>query len=258
MAGENGPNILPVTDLALDDHGRPRPPLVASELDTLVGFLEFHRATLEWKTTGLTEAQLQRSLPPTTMTLGGLLKHLAFVEDYAPGGSSMFRSAVVTALVLAGLSLVGCASQPAAPASPSTSPSTTGPAAAATITAETFAHSDNHYLRNAADDVWCGVVTEPDGTAVVGRQVGFPIHDVPCTRGMPIYEFRAGVESDAQCTDDALFINPNAESVVLSDGQSVTIGTTTFTGERGGITLNGAPLEGGLHLSRLVGAQFAG
>ncbi len=166
--------------------------------------------------------------------------------------------AVVTALVLAGLSLVGCASQPAAPASPSTSPSTTGPAAAATITAETFAHSGNHYLRNAADDVWCGVVTEPDGTAVVGCQVGFPIHDVPCTRGMPIYEFRAGVESDAQCTDDALFINPNAESVVLSDGQSVTIGTTTFTGERGGITLSGAPLEGGLHLSRLVGAQFAG
>ena len=56
--------------------------MTAGELDTLLGFLDFHRATLAWKTRGLSDAQLHRSLPPTTMTLGGLLKHLAFVEDY--------------------------------------------------------------------------------------------------------------------------------------------------------------------------------
>lgn len=66
----------------MDEHGRPEPPGVAGELDTLTGFLEFHRATLAWKTEDLDDEQLRRSLPPTTMTLGGMLKHLAFVEDY--------------------------------------------------------------------------------------------------------------------------------------------------------------------------------
>ncbi|MGT2461516.1 DinB family protein [Sinomonas atrocyanea] len=66
----------------LDDHGRPEPPLDATEADTLLGFLDFHRATLEWKTRGLTDDQLRTTLPPSTMSLGGLLKHLALVEDH--------------------------------------------------------------------------------------------------------------------------------------------------------------------------------
>jgi uncharacterized damage-inducible protein DinB len=67
---------------ALDEQGRPEPPLAGTELETLVGFLDFQRATLAWKTGGLDEAGLRARLAPTTMTLGGLLKHLALVEDY--------------------------------------------------------------------------------------------------------------------------------------------------------------------------------
>ncbi|MBC7290577.1 MAG: DinB family protein [Actinotalea sp.] len=48
----------------------------------MLGFLDFLRATLQWKCTGLDEAGLRATLGPSTMTLGGLLKHLAYVEDY--------------------------------------------------------------------------------------------------------------------------------------------------------------------------------
>jgi uncharacterized damage-inducible protein DinB len=65
-----------------DEHGRPMPPLEAGETATLLGFLDYQRATLEWKCRGLSEDQLRVALPPTSMTLGGLLKHVAHVEDY--------------------------------------------------------------------------------------------------------------------------------------------------------------------------------
>ena len=65
-----------------DEHGRPEPPLEADEAATLLGFLDFQRATLEWKCRGLSDEQLRVALPPTSMTLGGLLKHMACVEDY--------------------------------------------------------------------------------------------------------------------------------------------------------------------------------
>ena len=52
----------------------------ADEATTLRGFLDFHRQTLLLKTAGLDAEQLSRTLPPSTMTLGGLLKHLAYVE----------------------------------------------------------------------------------------------------------------------------------------------------------------------------------
>jgi hypothetical protein len=57
------------------------PPLRADEADTLLGFLTYHRDTLRWKTSGLAAVDLHRALPPSSMTLGGLLKHLAYVED---------------------------------------------------------------------------------------------------------------------------------------------------------------------------------
>lgn len=71
-----------MTDITVDDHGRPEPPTAADEVATLLGFLEYQRATLEWKTRGLDGAGLAAHLAPTSMTLGGLLKHLAWVEDY--------------------------------------------------------------------------------------------------------------------------------------------------------------------------------
>lgn len=65
-----------------DAHGRSYPPEAAGEFDTLVGFLEFQRATIAWKTGDLDDAQLRRRLAPSQISLGGLLHHLAFVEDY--------------------------------------------------------------------------------------------------------------------------------------------------------------------------------
>jgi uncharacterized damage-inducible protein DinB len=58
------------------------PPLRGGEAESLVAFLDYHRNLLRRKTEGLTQEQLAQPLPPTTMTLGGLLKHLALVEDY--------------------------------------------------------------------------------------------------------------------------------------------------------------------------------
>jgi len=65
-----------------DDDGRPELPYAAGETETLLGFLDYQRATLAWKCRGLTDDQLRHSLHPTDMTLGGLLKHLARVEDH--------------------------------------------------------------------------------------------------------------------------------------------------------------------------------
>jgi uncharacterized damage-inducible protein DinB len=66
----------------IDDHGRPEPPLTADESGTLIGFLEYQRATLAWKCAGLDKAGLSARVAASTMTLGGMLKHLALVEDY--------------------------------------------------------------------------------------------------------------------------------------------------------------------------------
>ncbi|NKE58622.1 DinB family protein [Lentzea sp. PSKA42] len=65
----------------LDEQGRPEPPMDGDELATLTGFLEFHRATLAWKTEGLTAEQLNQTTAKSSMTLGGLIKHLAYVEQ---------------------------------------------------------------------------------------------------------------------------------------------------------------------------------
>ncbi|WP_218974641.1 DUF664 domain-containing protein [Streptomyces sp. NP160] len=64
---------------------RTDPPVAAGEAATLTGFLDFLRETVALKTDGLTTAQLHQGHPPSAMTLGGMLKHLAFVEDYWAG-----------------------------------------------------------------------------------------------------------------------------------------------------------------------------
>ncbi len=65
----------------LDEQGRPEPPLAADETATLLGFLEYQRATLAWKCSGLDAAGLRATVAASSMTLGGMLKHLAYVED---------------------------------------------------------------------------------------------------------------------------------------------------------------------------------
>jgi Protein of unknown function (DUF664) len=66
----------------VDDGGWPEPPLAGDEVATLLGSLERQRATLAWKTSGLDAEGLSRKHPPSAITLGGLLKHLALVEDH--------------------------------------------------------------------------------------------------------------------------------------------------------------------------------
>ena len=58
------------------------PPLAADEETTLTSYLAYHRDTLRKKVDGLSADQLRARLAPSTMTLGGMLKHLALVEDH--------------------------------------------------------------------------------------------------------------------------------------------------------------------------------
>jgi uncharacterized damage-inducible protein DinB len=56
------------------------PPFATDEATTLVAFLNYQRDTLRWKCAGLDAEQLSTPLPPSSLTLGGLMKHLAVVE----------------------------------------------------------------------------------------------------------------------------------------------------------------------------------
>ncbi len=60
---------------------RPEPPYVAGEREMLDSWLEFHRATLLTKCEGLTDEQLKtRSVPPSSLSLLGLVRHMTDVE----------------------------------------------------------------------------------------------------------------------------------------------------------------------------------
>lgn len=58
------------------------PPVAGDEVSTWVGSLERQRRTFAWKCGGLSAAGLTAQFGASTMTLGGLLKHLALVEDH--------------------------------------------------------------------------------------------------------------------------------------------------------------------------------
>jgi Protein of unknown function (DUF664) len=59
------------------------PPFAGTEAEHLVGALERLRVTFRWKTDGLDAAGLRAQIPTSSLTLAGLLKHLAVQEDYA-------------------------------------------------------------------------------------------------------------------------------------------------------------------------------
>jgi uncharacterized damage-inducible protein DinB len=60
---------------------RTDPPETGPELDQLTSVLDYQRETILRKTAGLTREQLAQQHPPSSLTLGGLLNHLALVED---------------------------------------------------------------------------------------------------------------------------------------------------------------------------------
>jgi uncharacterized damage-inducible protein DinB len=60
---------------------RPDPPLIADEREMLRAFLDFHRGTIAMKCEGLSDEDLRRqSMPPSTLSLLGLVRHMAEVE----------------------------------------------------------------------------------------------------------------------------------------------------------------------------------
>ncbi|ASK67192.1 mini-circle protein [Brachybacterium avium] len=67
---------------AAEADGRPEPPLLAGERETLEGFLDFLRATLLWKAAPLSDEQASRRLVGSDTTVTGMLRHLADTERY--------------------------------------------------------------------------------------------------------------------------------------------------------------------------------
>ncbi|MGW0803648.1 DinB family protein [Nonomuraea sp. NPDC002799] len=60
---------------------RTPPPLSGDELTVLNTWLEWHRGTLAVKCAGLSDEQMRlRSAPPSTLSLLGLVRHMAHVE----------------------------------------------------------------------------------------------------------------------------------------------------------------------------------
>ncbi len=58
------------------------PPLAGTEAEQLTGALDRLRTTFRWKADDLDAAGLQTRIGASSLTLGGLLKHLAVAEDY--------------------------------------------------------------------------------------------------------------------------------------------------------------------------------
>src|SRR5215203_5790756 len=58
------------------------PPLAGTEVEQIVGALNRLRTTFRWKADGLDAASLRLQLATSSLTMGGLLKHLASAEDY--------------------------------------------------------------------------------------------------------------------------------------------------------------------------------
>ncbi len=66
---------------AEDYLGYAEPPAIGSEAETLMGSLERQRATFAWKCADLDASGLLTQLPTSELTLGRLMKHLAYMED---------------------------------------------------------------------------------------------------------------------------------------------------------------------------------
>jgi Protein of unknown function (DUF664) len=60
---------------------RPEPPITGDERPMLAVWLEYHRSTLLWKCDSLQGDELvRRAIPPSSLTLLGLVRHMTYVE----------------------------------------------------------------------------------------------------------------------------------------------------------------------------------
>jgi hypothetical protein len=58
------------------------PSMTAGEVEMMLFALDRSRAQFAWKVGGLDSEALHRAHPPSAMTLAGIIKHLAFVDDW--------------------------------------------------------------------------------------------------------------------------------------------------------------------------------
>jgi hypothetical protein len=70
-----------MTDDTVLDTTIHEPSMTADEVEMLLFALDRSRAQFAWKCGGLDAVALNRPQPPSTLTLGGLLKHMALVEQ---------------------------------------------------------------------------------------------------------------------------------------------------------------------------------
>ena len=79
----SGPDGTLVTDPVPGSAETPwEPPLAGTEVEQLLGALDRLRWTFRWKADGLDAAGLRSRVGASALTVGGLLKHLAVVEDH--------------------------------------------------------------------------------------------------------------------------------------------------------------------------------
>jgi hypothetical protein len=66
--------------MTYNEFNRPETPMSAEPIEMIGAFLDFQRATLLWKVSGLTEEELRRPMVPSGTCLLALVKHSAAVE----------------------------------------------------------------------------------------------------------------------------------------------------------------------------------
>lgn len=76
------PTVAGMTDLWQHWDAPREPPMAGDEAASLIGSLERQRLTLAYKCGDLDADAMRVSIGASTLTLGGLLKHLALVEDH--------------------------------------------------------------------------------------------------------------------------------------------------------------------------------
>ena len=75
-------SMLNMTNDTALDTSITEPSLTPGEVDMLLFALERSRATFAWKSGGLDAEALNKAHPPSTMTLAGIIEHLAWVDDW--------------------------------------------------------------------------------------------------------------------------------------------------------------------------------